>query len=293
MKNNPDLIITSDWHLREDKPVCRTDDYWSEMWNKVDFISDLQKKYDCPVIHAGDLFHHWKPSPYLLSMSIEHLPINFWTIYGQHDLPQHNLELVHKSGINTLVKAGKIHALEATHFGTFPSEFSKKMTLGGLKNPILIWHVYNYQGKVPWPGCTSPTGRKLLKKYPEYDLIITGDNHKTFTEEYQGRILVNPGSLMRSNADQINHKPSVFLYYASNNTVKQVFLPINEDVISREHIEKAEKRELRIDAFIDKLKDDSQSFLSFEDNVNNLIRSNKDIHKKTIEIINKALDNDK
>jgi DNA repair exonuclease SbcCD nuclease subunit len=292
MKNNPDLIIGSDFHLREDKPVCRTDDYWAEIWRKMDFISDLQKKYNCPVICAGDLFHHWKPSPYLITETIKHIPNNFWTIYGQHDLPQHNLDLAYKSGINTLIEAGKIHAMEATHFGQIPSEIPKKITIGGLNNPILVWHTFNYQGKAPWPGCIAPTGRKLLKKYPEYDLIITGDNHKTFVEEYQGRILVNPGSLMRSNADQINHKPCVFLYYASTNTVKQVFLPINKDVISQEHIEKAEERELRIDSFINKLKDDTQSFLSFEDNVKSLIHSNKDIHKKTIELIYKALDNE-
>ena len=97
---------------------------------------------------------------------------------------------------------------------------------------------------------------------------------------------------MRSNADQIDHKPCVFLYYSETNSVKQVFLPINEGVISRDHIEKVEERELRIDAFINKLKDDTQSFLSFEDNVEALINSNDDIHKKTKELIYKALDND-
>lgn len=283
MKNKPDLIITSDWHLREDKPVCRTDDYWTEMWNKVDFISDLQKKYDCPVVHAGDLFHHWKPSPYLITETIKHLPDRFATIYGQHDLPQHNLDLAYKCGINTLETAGMLEILPECHFGQLPNKVTNK---------ILIWHVYNYQGKLPWPGCTSPTGRKLLKQYPEYDLIITGDNHKTFVEEYQGRVLVNPGSLMRSNADQIDHKPCVFLYYSETNSVKQVFLPINEGVISREHIEKTEERELRIDAFINKLKDETQSFFSFEDNVEALINSNEDLHKKTKELIYKALDND-
>jgi len=293
MKNKPDLIITSDWHLREDKPVGRTDDYWSEMWAKVDFISDLQRKYECPVVHGGDLFHHWKPSPMLLSETIEHIPCNFYTIYGQHDLPQHNLDLAYKSGIQTLVKAEKLTIFDGCHFGQLPNEASILIHISKTETKkVLVWHTFNYQGKLPWPGGTSPTGRKLLKQYPEYDLIITGDNHKTFVEEYQGRVLVNPGSLMRSNADQIDHKPCVFLYYSETNSVKRVFLPINEGVISREHIEKTEERELRIDAFINKLKDETQSFFSFEDNVEALINSNEDLHKKTKELIYNALDND-
>ncbi|KKL99820.1 hypothetical protein LCGC14_1810530, partial [marine sediment metagenome] len=85
----PDLILTSDWHLREDTPICRTDDFWSAQWNKVDQVMALQSKYDCPILHAGDLFHHWKPSPYLLSETIDHLQgSRFYTVYGQHDLPQ-------------------------------------------------------------------------------------------------------------------------------------------------------------------------------------------------------------
>jgi len=84
-------------HLREDTPTCFIGDFQKEQWTAMDFISDLQEKYDCAVIHAGDLFHHWKPSPWLLSMAIQHLPKVFYTIYGQHDLPQHNTELMSKS----------------------------------------------------------------------------------------------------------------------------------------------------------------------------------------------------
>ena len=104
----PSTILASDFHLREDHPVCRTDDFWQAQWKKVDFVSELQEKYDCPVLHAGDLFDFWKPSPYLLTETIKHLPNKFFTVYGQHDLPQHNLKLAYKCGINTLAEAGKL-----------------------------------------------------------------------------------------------------------------------------------------------------------------------------------------
>jgi len=286
----PDAILCSDIHLREqtDNPVCRTDDWWAAQWKKIDFISDLQKQYDCPVIHGGDLFDHWKPSPHLLSMTIEHLPANFWTIYGQHDLPQHNLELSYKSGINTLVAAGKIHAMEATHFGQYPSETPKKMTIAGFKFPILVWHTFNFQGKIPWPGCEAIPASKLLKKYPEYDLIVTGDNHQSFVEEYEGRLCVNPGSMMRMTADQADFKPSVYLWYAETNTVKRVYFPIEPDVISREHIDRKRERDDRLDAFVGRLNTEWEAEVSFEENVTRMIKENK-VSEAIEKIVEKAV----
>ena len=82
----------SDPHLRDSIPTCREEEEFQEaQWNKMDFIKALQVKHDCVVLCGGDFFHHWKASPWLLSKTIEHLPARFHTIYGQHDLPQHNI----------------------------------------------------------------------------------------------------------------------------------------------------------------------------------------------------------
>jgi len=118
-KKEPDAILTADWHLREDTPTCRTDDFWEAQWNKVDQICQLQVKYnDCPILHAGDLFDHWKPSPFLLSTALLYLPEigrEFWTIYGNHDLPNHSIELAKKTGMMTLVNALAIEILPGCH----------------------------------------------------------------------------------------------------------------------------------------------------------------------------------
>lgn len=280
----PSLIICSDIHLREDVPVCRTDDFWEAQWRKLDFISELQRKYNCSVIHGGDLFHHWKPSPFLISKAIEHLPYDFWTIYGQHDLPQHNLEMAYKCGINTLVKAGKLQLLNGCHFGQEPERASLLYS----DTKILVWHTYNYQGKEPWPGCEALTSSKLLKKHPEYDLIITGDNHQSFVEEYNGRILINPGSMMRTTADQIDFKPCVYLYFHKSNTVKKVYLPIEPDVITRDHIERIEERNNRLESFISRLNTDWEAEVGFEENVIRLLKENN-IKESVKEIVNRAV----
>jgi hypothetical protein len=144
-----------------------------------------------------------------------------------------------------------------------------------LQKDILIWHIMTYQGKRPWAGCTDPLAAGLLRKYPQYDLILTGHNHKPFTEEYNGRHLVNPGSLTRQDADQVDQIPSIYLWFASDNTVQRVELPHEKDVISREHLDKVSQRDNRIDAFISKLDSDWDIGTSFEQNLEECFKANQ------------------
>ncbi|MFA5152430.1 MAG: metallophosphoesterase [Clostridia bacterium] len=299
MKNNPSAILCSDIHLREREanPVCRLDSYWDAQWKKLDFISELQQEYDCPVLCGGDLFDKWKPSPELLSKTMEHLPDDFMSIYGQHDLPQHNFELRHKSGIFTLEMARDLNTL-----GYFENHKNVKFQVYGcnwkespptevdsrVKN-ILVWHIGTYQGKEPYPGCSDPKAGTLLRKYPQYDLILTGDNHKPFVEEFEGRLLVNPGSMMRMDADQIDHKPRVYLWYAETNTVEPVYLPIEKNVISREHLTIQTEKENRMEAFISQIDTNWEITLNFEDNLVEYEKVNK-TRKPIMDIIFKALE---
>lgn len=284
-------ILTADWHLREDTPICRTDDFQKAQWNKIDFIRHLQYKYKCPVIHAGDLFNHWKPSPYLLTQAIVHLPERFWTIYGNHDLPQHNINLQNKSGVYNLTIGEEIELLDECHWLETPDKGSLLFPTSPDRR-ALIWHIMTYQGKQPWPGCMDLSAKEILKKYPQFDLIVTGHNHQAFVEELDGRLLVNPGSLTRQEADKATHEPKVYLYYAKENKVTPVYLPIEQDVISREHIEKAEKRDARIVAFVEKLNTEWQIGVSFEENLEQFEKKNN-IRKSVKQLIRKAIENEK
>jgi predicted phosphodiesterase len=288
-----DLILCSDIHLREDKPVCRTDDFVNvTQWRKLDFISELQKKYNCPVLHAGDLYNSWKISTLLAKKTVQHIPNKFYTIYGQHDLPQHNLDLTEKCGIDLLAEVNKLTILPGIHWGQKPdySDNVEGTFSFIIKNPyrrILVWHKFNYTGKEPWPDCVEPKASKLLKQYPDYQLIITGDNHMPFVEEYESRLLVNPGSLSRQKADQINHRPRVYLYNAESNTVEPVYIPIEENVISRDHLVKEEQRNERIDTFVSQLSEKWKVSLSFEDNLQRFEKKNQ-IRQSVMQIVYKA-----
>ena len=272
-----DAVLCGDIHLRDKKPIARTDEFFPAMWDKFKFINELAITNDCPVLCTGDLLDHWKASPELLSQIIESIKAFWCSIYGDHDLPNHSWKLKHKSGLTTLVKAGKVRIVNGGHGSNKSSnELPKKarpIIIKGKK--IMLWHVLTWHKELPYPGCETSNAKSLLKKYPQFDCIVTGDNHKPFVVKHKGRILVNVGSMMRNDADQINYKPAVWLYYADTNTVKPVYLPIKEGVISREHIEIKNERNVRIDAFIAKIKTDFKLTMNFKQNVIRFFGKNK------------------
>lgn len=282
----PTAIFTADWHLREDQPICRTDNFWETQWRKIDFIKQLQiENNDCPVIHAGDLFNHWKPSPHLLSETILHLPNNFHTIYGNHDLPQHNMDNANKSGVNTLLTAGKITLIPTGHWGqeikndsTLGMFFQNKTDSDGVK--ILVWHGMVFPDNTYlWPGADGILAKEMLKKYPEFPIILTGHNHTNFVVEYEHRLLINPGSITRQTSAQHLYLPRVYFWWKDTNAIKSVFLPIEETVISKAHIigtAQLEARENRMEAFLQLLGSDGwEAGVTFERNIEHLLNKNK------------------
>lgn len=289
----PSAIFCGDIHLRDKKPIARTDEYFPAMWEKFMFIDSLGIKYGCPILCSGDFYDHWKPSPELLSSTIEAINADWFSIYGDHDLAAHSLDLKYKSGLTTLEKAGKITILKGGHGtnklkDTLPDKVQPIMIEGKL---IMLWHILTWHKELPYPGCESSNAKDLLKKNPQYDCIVTGDNHIPFVVKHKGRILVNTGSMMRNRADQINYKPAVWLYYAETNEVKSVYLPIEKGVISREHIEIKNERNERIDAFIGRLKTDFKLTMNFKQNLIRFFNKNK-TKKKVKKIILKYTDDE-
>ena len=93
---------------------------------------------------------------------------------------------------------------------------------------------------------------------------------------------------MRQEAGQIDFQPKVYLYFAEDNSVEAVNIPIEKDAVSREHIEKVEERDDRIDAFVSRLDNDWETTLSFEDNVDTFFQTNK-VRREVKQIIYNVL----
>ncbi len=286
----PDVILTADIHLRDTIPICRTDDFFLAQSNKIKFIKNLQEKYNnIPILDAGDLLDKWKSSPYLEAWAIRNLPYII-TVPGNHELPSHNINYLDKSSLSVLEAAGKIKILKddkeiLSNYDKYGDQFSitgfpwnipiKKYDGDFKGRRVAIAHILTYESESIWPGLVAIKGIDLLKKMSGYDLIITGHNHIPFITKYKGRLLVNPGSMTRAHADQINHKPRVYLWYSENNSIEEVYLPIEDNVISREHIERKEKRNERVDSFVNRLKDEYEIGISFEKNLEAYFSTNR------------------
>ena len=290
------LIIVGDLHLLEKNPVCRLDNLPETQVIKLQFIKGLQAKYNCPVIFAGDVFDHWKPSPELISLAAKHFPKNSHSIYGNHDLQGRKLEHANTSGLHTLITTGVIQYIHLGHWDTpFPKKYEYQDDVLGkiyqeTGRKIGVRHVMTYQGEKPHPDCKDLKASALLRRYSDYDLLITGHNHKPFTEEYNGRVLVNAGGVLRGTAAEQNHLPRVYIWSAENNSVEAVYLPITEGVISRDHLDKEKQKNERLDTFIENLnKDDIELSVNFEQTLLNVIDANTNLKAKTKELILKSI----
>jgi hypothetical protein len=133
---------------------------------------------------------------------------------------------------------------------------------------VAMIHTLVYDGKKPYPGAPE-TGnvKQLSEKFAWADLVVSGDNHQTFTYQSPNHLWVNPGSFLRTSAKQIDHIPTVFLWEGQHNDLTVATLPINPSAVTREHIE-AERGDERIEAFVSSIQSDKTTqHLSFKDAV--------------------------
>lgn len=291
-------ILCSDLHLREDVPECRLDDFLKTQERKYAFLRQLSDDHNNPpVLCSGDVFHHWKPSPHLITFALRNLPPNFYCCVGQHDLSNHNILNLDKCGLQSLEEAGKVKILSGNTYWKNKdidvAGFPYGTDLDTVEQPekdhlkyIALIHYLVYQGKEPFPGAAAVGGnaKSILKKFPQFDLVVSGDNHTTCVEKVGKQLLVNPGSFTRQTAAQLDHKPCVFLYYAKENRVEQVFIPINKRAVTKTHLITQEEKDERMGTFVNRLKMDMEVGLSFESNLKQTIAKNK-VSKSVQEII--------
>lgn len=311
-------ILTADMHLRADVPECRTDDFLAARGHKVAFLRDLQAQHSCPILDAGDVFNRWQVSSELEGWALLNLPAGIVTVPGNHDLPHHNLSLYKKSSLHVLEAAGKIRVLKADGGNRLHSHdtyllpldrgthvqavqvlgFPYGEQLVGVDSDsyrkIAIVHVYVAESVPPFIGEARYTPVQLLAALPGYDLIVSGHNHQPFdyaVTDRRGnrRVVCNPGSMMRTTADQADMKPRCYLWYADMNTVEPVYYSIEAGVVSREHIDSVEERDERMEAFVSRLNADVEVGLDFSKNIEQYLDKNK-IGQRTRDAVWEAVD---
>lgn len=284
MKKQPDAIITGDWHYRDTVPECRTDDFLKAQRKKIKYIIRLAKETGATILNAGDLFHKAYSNKALEISLIKLLKgVDLKAIPGNHDLVGHSWENFEDSSIG-IVETAHQEPMILRHSDD-DSRFKYSAVLTNFKGRcVVLIHQYVHEPKNRNKQIDGYSVKAMFRENPGADLIITGDNHASFmVRGVDDRLLINPGSIMRTDAKQFDHRPSIYFWYAKNNTAERVYLPINENAVDISYIEKENLKDSRTNSFVERMKHDYELSLSFQENMKNYLSKNK--VKKSVEDI--------
>lgn len=276
-------ILTADNHFQYNQPICRTDDFITAQIDKLKFLKTLQQEHNAIILNSGDITHKARVDKQeLFSLLLSNMP-EMYGVAGNHDLMYHSLNYLYNSAIGVLIHAGKYKFIKKETPLSFDEDVVYGFSYGqkiehphikGKNKTIAIWHNMIYTPQSTLNFTRGYHAETILQNYPEYDYILTGDNHQTFDLTLENRTLINPGSLTRDDAAQIDHKPCVYLLDTSANTLKKVFVPVRKGVITTEHLDVKKDRDKRLEAFIEVVNNDYEIGFVFEENLKEYLYSN-------------------
>ena len=293
-------VLCSDLHLSLNQPVCRVDDDWLEVQaSYLGQLKDIAK--GLPVICAGDIFDRWNVQPELIHFALRYLPDGMICVPGQHDLPDHRLDQVHRSGYGVLMEAKKIHDISGSYAESIEfvadgfawGQEIKPPKLFRLPNRIQLAVIHQYcwtQGK-SYPGAPSDNHCSAFKKQlKEYDAAVFGDNHMGFLTQIGDCNVINTGGFIRRKSDEIDCRPQVGILM-SDGVIKPHLLDTHIDHF-HEKVTEREELPINMKEFIDGLENLGEHGLNFKEAVENHLRT-ADLDERTKQIILGSLDHER
>lgn len=243
------MIATSDWHITGTTPRIRKDDYQQAGLNKTQYILAEALERDCDIAVAGDIFDGPRCPWWLYNMYVKmfrNFPKTIHVIPGQHDMHFHNpnIDNTPLGGFisSNVVSWGKgergfgKHSTERIYGVEFEGDMPDTYM------DIILAHMPITPGDPPFFMEDAISAADALKKYHDKcELLITGDYHVGFYEQYKDCTLINPGPIMRSSKDKMDYVPKI--YYYEDGKVEEIPLPIEEDVFDVEVLERDSRRE--------------------------------------------------
>jgi DNA repair exonuclease SbcCD nuclease subunit len=312
-------IITADWHLRSQRPRCRLDEDWLETQNNaLAQIAMYAGQYEADVICIGDIFHSTNETTNEVIGLVQNFALllgetdqKLFILAGNHDLPQHNLDNIGRSAFQILLNSKNIFHLseiekikenyeDTTAFDDMLYSAANFGDVDDEKADIIFKHILCFPENAKLPPSdkiTKPS--ELFKQFNKAKYIFTGDYHRQFVsvgnnkgKKLHNPMLLNPGCLLRQAADTIDYEPAVFLIEIEDGEIKYKTCPIvdNEKMVTDEYLEKEEIRNSRIEAFIERIKENEQVTFDFIENVHNLMKNTK-IDKEVKDIILELMEN--
>jgi hypothetical protein len=242
--------VASDLQWNDQAPPARAceADWLAVQGGYLEQLRALQEQHHCPILLAGDVVDSWRLKPQAISELIYYLrPLDVWSIPGNHDLPEHNYEQLHRSAYWTLVQAGVLKHLDPREreggyytlgrLRVFP--FPYGFPLHPLPVPkhdlavdVALAHAYVWVGTSHRPGAApADSVPSRLPNLKGYDVAVFGDNHIPFLVRDKWLDVFNCGTLLRRHADELKLRPWVGLIHA-NGRVEPHFLDTSRDQVS-------------------------------------------------------------
>ncbi len=251
------IIVTGDWHIRSDVPICRKDIDWLYTQKQViEFIFGYAEEQGInTIVHTGDLFHRGNSHSSVVSMLarilskriVENDNLKFLMIAGNHDLPYHNIRNKFVSSFGAIYSFvdRKQNFIDLFDFGM---EKDAKKT-----KKIIAIHRLTYEKNKPQYIEDASTAQELLEEFPDANIICVGDNHSNFIYSEKGRHVVNPGCITIQNAEKKNYSPGFWVVDTKDNSFEFVLVPNDENNITDLHTVQKKERKNRISAFVESL----------------------------------------
>lgn len=282
------LLITGDWHIDNHRPANRTDDYFETQFQKVLQITAIAQKHDCDfILQPGDFFNSFRASDFLKQYYIENLQDvpTILTVFGQHDLRFHSsdkentpLKVLEAAGIVSILnyEDGAWESDDNVYFygSSWGEDIPEKENKKGVH--IFLMHKLILKGDEKFSNDDCIYIENLYK-LTDFDVIVCGDNHQSFSLCKKKRFIYNVGSLMRSRIDQAGHKPCVYLFDTNKMISKQIFLTVKpfEEVMDIDKAIITKERNERLESFIQKLTDKVEiDELNFANNMAKFMEEN-------------------
>lgn len=215
--------ILGDTQFTNKTPERRKDDYWLTQKRKFSDSLGIFSDYECDiVIQTGDLFDSPTTPNSVVSEIIQILnkhSTQLHLVWGNHDTYGHTRGTLSNSPLAILQASGVIDILDDTPrsiyncliYGAGYGDEIPNCTSEAFS--ILVAH--KMIGNRPlYPGDKIERPLPFLSRYTGYSLIILGHYHYRFIESLGGRIIMNPGAMVRESISEsdLNHRPSVVIF---------------------------------------------------------------------------------
>lgn len=278
------VLITADWHIKGERPICRLDDDWIASQRKtIAQIREAFSKYGCDQIWIlGDLFDAPRCSTEAVNMLVEEL-LKFpegsvRVLCGNHDLKDHNYDNLNVCSIGTIKKV----------FGDIPDEVQGdicRLTVSAMPfgmddydstASIVCTHQLTFPDDATRGIFGGATAEELLARWPNAGLIFTGDYHHGYVHSQLEhnmirRHVVTPGCINIQKADELDYEPFIVLWDTeanlNNYTFKEIYLDPQRENCTRDHIEAREHKEEEFERVVETIKGNVDISLDFDSNL--------------------------